>query len=62
MVLRDFNEAELRAILADATDMVEQTHGTFLVRSRYESKQWEVYVDPDFDRELIVVRSAVAVS
>jgi hypothetical protein len=60
--VRFFNEAEQRAILSDAIDMTEQGHGTFLMRSRHENKDWEVYLIPDFEKELIVIVSACAVS
>jgi len=49
---------ELRAILADATDFTEQTHGTFIVVSNHENQRWEVVVVPDFEKKMIVVVSA----
>lgn len=59
---RLFNETDLRAILADATEIVEQTHETFLIMSSYENRIWEVIVIPDVEKKMIVVVSAYSVS
>lgn len=58
---RMFSEPDLRAILADVTDTIEQIHGTFLCKSRHENRDWEVIVVPDFEKRLIVVVTAYPV-
>ena len=55
---RGFHEADLRAMLDDATGFVEQTHGTFLVETCQEGRRWEVVVSPDFERQVVVVVTA----
>jgi len=52
---RDFSEIDLRAMLEDATSVLEQEHGTFIVETVYEDTPWEVIVCPDEERQLVVV-------
>jgi hypothetical protein len=59
---RGFNEAELRALLADAEELVEQIHGTFVVVSMQVDKRWEIIVAPDLEKRRIVVISAYSLS
>lgn len=46
------------AMLEDATGLVEQTHGTFLVETRHEGRSWEVIVSPDEELQLLVIVTA----
>jgi hypothetical protein len=39
---RGFSETDLRAMLDDAVQLVEQTHGTFLVVTTLADRPWEV--------------------
>ena len=55
---RGFNEIDLRAMLDDAEQIHEQTHGTFLVATKLNLRPWEVIVTPDDDLRLIVVVTA----
>jgi hypothetical protein len=51
---RGFSETDLRAMLDDATDLVYQDHGTYLVFTTRDGAKWEVIVSPD-DEQLVVV-------
>ena len=55
---RQFNEADLRMMLEDATDWVLQMHGTVLVVTSLQGVRWEVIVSPDTSQQKIVVVSA----
>jgi hypothetical protein len=55
---RGFNETDLRAMLDDAVQLVEQSHGTFLVVTTLADRPWEVIVSPDEDHRLVVVVTA----
>jgi hypothetical protein len=55
---RVFNEADLRAMLEDATGLVEQVHGTFLVETQRDGCPWEVIVSPDLNKQVLVVVTA----
>lgn len=56
MVDRRFNEAELRTMLADASDYVQMPDGRSIVFTKREGRQWEVIVEPDLaDRVLLVI-------
>jgi hypothetical protein len=55
---RGFTEADLRAMLEDATDIHEQAHETLIIKTVHENRPWEVIVVPDYQKQLIVVVSA----
>ncbi|MGD0656165.1 MAG: hypothetical protein ABSA16_17650 [Thermoguttaceae bacterium] len=56
MVDRQFNEAELRTMLADASDYVQMPGGRSIVFTKREGRHWEVIVEPDLaDRVLLVI-------
>lgn len=57
---RGFHEADLRAMLEDATDLIQQDHGTFLVQTTHEGAGWEVIVIPDDAKHAVVVVTAYA--
>ena len=58
MLERSYSEAELRVMMDDATGILEQLHGTFIVETRHENVRWEVIVTPDDNRQIIVVVTA----
>ena len=56
MADRQFNEVELRTMLADANDYTMQPPDRFVVLTRREDREWEVVVEPDpTDRVLLVI-------
>ena len=55
---RVFHEADLRAMLEDATGLVEQVHGTFLIETQLGGCPWEVIVIPDLEKKVLVVVTA----
>jgi hypothetical protein len=59
---RGFHEAGLRAMLEDATGLIEQEHGTFIVETVHEGNRWEVIVSPDDEKQVIIVVTAYASS
>ena len=58
MTERDFNETDLREMFDDAEEILEQTHGTFLVTTKLNHRPWEAIVTPDGDQRLVVVVTA----
>ena len=59
MVDREFTEVDLRRMLEHATDLREDiVEGRWLVQTRYLRHPWEVVVEPDLDRQLLVVITA----
>ena len=62
MVERDFNEADLRAMLDAATgyrkDVVE---GRWVIETRHQRRPWEVVVEPDLSATVLIVVTAYAV-
>jgi len=62
MIDRRFDEIDLRRMLhlaqAYRHDVVE---GRWVVESRHRSQAWEVIVEPDEDRRLLVVVTAYSV-
>ena len=56
---RRFNEIDLRRMLGRATgyhgDVVE---GRWVIEVRHRRRAWEVIVEPDVDRQLLVVVTA----
>ncbi len=55
---RVLSEPELRAMLGDATRIVEQRHGTYIVEAFNDGRRWEIIVAPDNEKRVIVVVSA----
>ena len=55
---RGFNETDVRVMLDDCLQLVEQTYGTFLVVTVLANRSWEVVVSPDDVHRLIVVVTA----
>ena len=45
-------------MLEDATGLVEQIHGTFLVQTRHDGRSWEVILSPNEDLQLLVIVTA----
>jgi hypothetical protein len=62
MADRNFNETELRLMLEDATQWIEQSHGKWIVSCRLNSAAWEAIVRPDKAECCIVVATFYAVS
>lgn len=58
MTERGFYDTDLRAMLDDAEEILEQAHGTFLVTTKLNHRPWEVIVTPDDDQRLVVVVTA----
>lgn len=56
MTDRKFNEVDLRAMLADATDFAPEPDGRFIIFTQRDQRNWEVVVEPDpADRVLLVI-------
>jgi len=55
---RGFTETDLRTMLADAVNLVEQAHGTFLVETQLADVRWEVIVVPEDDEQVITIVTA----
>jgi hypothetical protein len=62
MVDRRFTEVDLRRMLERASqyrrDVVE---GRRVIETKHRGKAWEVIVEPDFERQLLVVVTAYPV-
>lgn len=62
MIDRRFTEVDLRRMLERSTrhraDVVE---GRRVIETRYARRAWEVIVEPDWDRQLLVVVTAYPV-
>jgi hypothetical protein len=59
---RNFNEVDLRAMLAVATDYrVDVVDGRFVIETRHRKADWEVIVEPDEVAHSLVVITAYAV-
>ena len=56
MIDRRFTELDLRRMLQHASgysrDVME---GRWIIKARHEKKDWEVIVEPDHERKLLVV-------
>jgi hypothetical protein len=59
---REFNEVDLRRMLEHASahraDIVDDR---FVIDARHAAKRWEVIVEPDSERALLVVITAYSV-
>lgn len=59
---RGFNEVELRRMLEHAPDHhPDITEGRFVIETRHAAQVWEVIVEPDHERHLLVVVTAYPV-
>jgi hypothetical protein len=59
---RDFNEIELRRMLEYAGDYRQDIlEGRFVIDVRHRGRPWEVIVEPDEKRQLLVVITAYPV-
>jgi hypothetical protein len=57
-----FNEADLRTMLADAHTLVRAKRpGRWIAGTRWDEKPWKVVLEPDMERNLLVVVTAYAV-
>jgi hypothetical protein len=62
MYEKGFNEADLRTMLADAHTLARAKHpGRWIASTRWDEKPWKVVLEPDTDRNLLVVVTAYAV-
>jgi len=62
MVDRRFNELDLRTMLERAHNLREDVVlGRWVVETRFRRRPWEVVVEPDVRREVLVVVTAYAV-
>lgn len=59
---RDFNEVEVRRMLAAATTIrPDVVPGRWIAATRHRRAAWEVIVEPDADAQLVVVITAYPV-
>jgi hypothetical protein len=59
---RRFTEIDLRRMLQRATGhRRDVVNGRWVIETRHRERAWEVIVEPDRDRELLVVVAAYAV-
>jgi hypothetical protein len=62
MVDRRFTEVDLRGMLERATGYREDVvAGRWVIETRHARRAWEVIVEPDWDRRLLVVVTAYPV-
>jgi len=63
MTDRRFTEIDLRRMLERAFDYREDVvEGRWVINARHRGKAWEVIVEPDWERQLLVVVTAYPVS
>ncbi len=56
---RDFNEIDLRSMLAGHPNWrAAKTVGRFVIHCRFEGADWEVIVEPDETAEVLIVVTA----
>jgi hypothetical protein len=56
---RDFNEVDLRRMLEHAGDYrADIVDDRFVIDARHAGRPWEVIVEPDVERQLLVVITA----
>jgi hypothetical protein len=59
---RDFNEVDVRQMLAVATSFVPNVvEGRFVVETLFRGSRWRVIVEPDTDESLLVMVTAYPV-
>jgi len=62
MTDRSFNEIDLRRMLERASDYREDVvEGRLVIETRHRGRPWEVIVEPDRERQLLVVITAYPV-
>ena len=62
MLCRDFNETDLRTMLADARAYERDVDASrWVVQTRWHGLDWEVIVEPDAEKRRLVVVTAYAV-
>ncbi len=62
MADRRFTEIDLRRMLAKAADYREDVvEGRWVIETRHRRRAWEVIVEPDSERRLLVVVTAYPV-
>ena len=62
MVDRRFTEIDLRRMLERATDYrADVVEGRLVIETRHARRRWEVIVEPDWERRLLVVVTAYSV-
>jgi len=63
MTDRQFNEADLRLMLAEASGYhQDHVEGRWVVETRSGGRAWEVVVEPDSDQRTLVVVTAYPVA
>ena len=58
MIDRQFNEVDLRAMLADVTDFEPEASGRFILQTRHGGRDWDVIVEPDDTERVLLVITA----
>ena len=60
---RRFSETDLRTMFcrSDGVRPDEEEPGRWVVELRWEGRPWEIIVEPDFDRRLLVIVTAYRV-
>jgi len=63
MAERDFNEVDLRQMLQDASGYrPDVEEGRWMILSKHRRRLWKIIVEPDFEREVLVVVTAFQAS
>jgi hypothetical protein len=63
MAERDFNEVDLRQMLQNASRYFPDVEeGRWMIRSKHRQRLWKIIVEPDFEREVLVVVTAFPAS
>ena len=63
MAERDFNEVDLRQMLQSASEYLPDVEeGRWVIRSTHMRHLWKVTIEPDFEREVLVVVTAFPAS
>lgn len=62
MIDRQFNEADLRLMMDEATNYRKNhEEGRYAVESRHDNRPWEVIVEPLLDEQVLLVITAYSV-
>jgi hypothetical protein len=63
MAERDFNEVDLRQMLQNAFEYLPDVEvGRWMIRSKHRRRLWKIIVEPDFEREVLVIVTAFPAS
>ena len=63
MADRDFTEVDLRDMLEHATVFLPAVvEGRWIIKTKHRRRPWKVIVEPDFDRQLLVIVTAYPVT